>query len=236
MPATEDPTPPLANSAAAPLQIEGLDTAAGLRRVLGKPAQYLSLLRKFVETQPGTFEELRAALAQDDKALAERLAHTLKGTCGNIGAGRLQALAAEIEAAVHGGADTRDTELMLERFAAPFEELLGRIRSAVAETRFGAETGAAHADVQPVTKETQERIVRSLAALLADDDAEACEVFEAGEAPLRYVLGPQYAVLADALGKFDFPDALAVLSAAAGAAGISLSTEEESRDEPTQQS
>ena len=56
--AMEDPTPPLAVAAAAPLRIEGLDTAAGLRRVLGKPAQYLSLLSKFVETQPGTFEEL----------------------------------------------------------------------------------------------------------------------------------------------------------------------------------
>ena len=133
-------------------------------------------------------------------------------------------------------ADTGQTELMFERFAAPFEELLGRIRSAVAETRFGAETGAVHAEARPVTKETQERIVRSLAALLADDDAEACEVFEAGEAPLRYVLGPQYAMLADAMGKFDFADALAVLSAAAGAAGISLSTEEDSCDEPTQQS
>ncbi|MEI6721428.1 MAG: response regulator, partial [Betaproteobacteria bacterium] len=65
-----------------PEHIEGLDVAAGLRRVMGKQARYVSLLRDFVATQADAPARIEAALAASDPATAERMAHTLKGLAG----------------------------------------------------------------------------------------------------------------------------------------------------------
>ncbi|TRZ67938.1 MAG: response regulator, partial [Rhodocyclaceae bacterium] len=94
---------PLATQEAAadgelPGDVAGLDVANGLRRVLGKKSLYLSMLRKFVAGQKGAPDEIRAALAADDSATAERLAHTAKGVAGNIGATEVQQHAAVPEA------------------------------------------------------------------------------------------------------------------------------------------
>ena len=86
--------------------IEGLDTAAGLRRVLDKRPAYESLLRKFVAGQAGAVQATRAAMSagQHDEAL--RAMHTLKGTAATIGAEGLAVSAprwvglGEIEAAL----------------------------------------------------------------------------------------------------------------------------------------
>ena len=66
--------------------IPGLDAKDGLSRVAGNRKLYLKLLRQFVEQQGPAVEQITTALAQGDVALAERLAHTLKGVAGNIGA------------------------------------------------------------------------------------------------------------------------------------------------------
>ena len=73
--------------------VEGLDTKDGLTRVAGNRKLYLKLLRQFAEQQGPSVEQITAALAQGDAALAERLAHTLKGVAGNIGAKPVQAAA-----------------------------------------------------------------------------------------------------------------------------------------------
>ena len=58
----------------------------GLSRVGGNRKLYLKLLRQFIEQQGPAVEQITEALARGDIALAERLAHTLKGVAGNIGA------------------------------------------------------------------------------------------------------------------------------------------------------
>ena len=83
-----------------PSGIDGLDMANGLRRVLGKKPLYLSMLRKFVAGQKSATAEILKALEGNDWDTAERLAHTLKGVSGNIGATGLQQLAEKLEAAI----------------------------------------------------------------------------------------------------------------------------------------
>ena len=80
--------------------VPGLDAADGLRRVLGKREAYVGLLRTFASGQAGAPGAIRAALAEGRKADAERVAHTLKGVAGSIGARELQAEAAAVEAAL----------------------------------------------------------------------------------------------------------------------------------------
>ena len=84
--------------------LPGIDTAVGLRYLLGKKTHYLRLLRSFRDSHGRHFiADFRAARASGDQVGSERLAHTLKGLAGSIGAQQLGALAARLEAAVQAG-------------------------------------------------------------------------------------------------------------------------------------
>jgi two-component system sensor histidine kinase/response regulator len=78
--------------------IEGLNVALGLTRVLGKQSLYISMLKKFIAGQKNVPAQITVALNADDRNTAERFAHTLKGVAGNIGAGPLQKQAECLEA------------------------------------------------------------------------------------------------------------------------------------------
>eukprot|EP01031_Cornospumella_fuschlensis_P048891 gene48891-59866_t len=104
--------------------IAGLDTQLGLRRVMGKEALYLSLLRKFVAGHQTGLAPLTEALAAGDVATAERMAHTLKGVAGNIGASDLQAAMAKVELALHDQAPAALVQGLLEQPQALLARLL----------------------------------------------------------------------------------------------------------------
>jgi len=96
------------------LSIDGLDVHGGLSRVMGRSALYLSLLRKFPPNQREAVQQMRAALAKDDWVQAERIAHTLKGIAGTIGANALQTLAADLDHLLKAGQDRARAELALD--------------------------------------------------------------------------------------------------------------------------
>jgi two-component system sensor histidine kinase/response regulator len=104
-----------------PSAIAGLDMVAGLRRVLGKEQTYLSLLRRFAASQKNAVAETLQALMSDDHAVAERLAHTLKGTSANIGAVLVQELAAGLEAAIKNRRPRAELEAQLAPLRIPLE-------------------------------------------------------------------------------------------------------------------
>jgi two-component system, sensor histidine kinase and response regulator len=85
------------------LQIAGIDTNLGLKRVGGKRERYESFLRKFAERQAGAAGAIRSALAVGDKSTAEREAHSLKGVAGTLGATILAEHAARVETAINAG-------------------------------------------------------------------------------------------------------------------------------------
>ena len=69
-----------------PPVVQGLNTALGLQRALGKPALYADMLVRFVQAQSSVVAQIDAAIATGNQGLAERLAHTLKSVAANIGA------------------------------------------------------------------------------------------------------------------------------------------------------
>ena len=85
-PAPDQPSSPAPQEALP--SIAGLDTNDGLARVGGNRKLYVKILRQFAEQQGPALDQVADALATGDHALAERLAHTLKGVAGNIGAAR----------------------------------------------------------------------------------------------------------------------------------------------------
>ena len=81
-------------------QIEGIDSVAGLKRVAGNKRLYRDLLGQFAEKQGDAAAQISNALESGDRALAERIAHTVKGVAGNIGMTKIQFAAAGLEKAV----------------------------------------------------------------------------------------------------------------------------------------
>jgi CheY-like chemotaxis protein len=100
------------STAVLPLQIEGIDLRNALNRLAHDRALLVRLIRGFARDFGDWESRLRAALADDDLQSAVRLAHTLKGAAGNIGATQLQTTAGHLEAALaHGNTDAVDESI-----------------------------------------------------------------------------------------------------------------------------
>ena len=115
--------------------IDGLDTKDGLTRVAGNRKLYVKLLRQFVEQQGSTLEQIATELATGDIAVAERLAHTLKGVAGNIGAKGVQAAAGVVEKLIREQTPGAELEAARKRAAAVLEPLVRELRVALVRQR-----------------------------------------------------------------------------------------------------
>ncbi len=81
-------------------EIPGIDVADGLRRMLNKTALYEKVLRDFHARFTGEPDRIRQALANGERDTAARMAHSIKGTGGTIGAKELYQLAKNLEEAI----------------------------------------------------------------------------------------------------------------------------------------
>jgi PAS domain S-box-containing protein len=83
-----------------------LDTANAMARMGGKDL-YLSMLAKFVPSQGQALQAIQDALSINDRATAERLAHSLKGIAASVGATALAESARLLEQAIEAQ-DTKE--------------------------------------------------------------------------------------------------------------------------------
>lgn len=89
----------------------GLDVATGLQRVNGNKALYLQLLNDFLIENGSLCQLLAEALKSNEHERAQRLAHTLRGVSGNIGADELYLTAGTLETAIKEKAIGLETTL-----------------------------------------------------------------------------------------------------------------------------
>ncbi|HAJ27909.1 MAG TPA: hypothetical protein DCG53_11825, partial [Syntrophus sp. (in: bacteria)] len=194
-----------------PSGIEGLDLADGLRRVLGKKPLYLSMLHKFVAGQKSVVGEIRKALEGNFWDTAERLAHTLKGVSGTIGAARLQQLAERLEVAIRERSPREEIDASLDELKMALADLISQLEQRLPEKQAQM--------VGTVASEQLKAVCDKLAAMLADDDAEAVDVLDANAELLRTAFPIHYRQIDDGIRSFDFEVALAVLRVAIGTLG-----------------
>ena len=194
-------------------QLPGVDIDSGLRRVLGKRELYQRLLGKFVASQGDFPAQLRAAMAANQQESAERLAHSLKGLAGNLGAMDLAAQAAALESAIKDARHDELNTLLLE-----LEQSLATLVTAI-RTQFPAQSLGT---LQAVDAEQLQQLCRQLQRLFAEDDPRAGKLFDEQAELLRSAFTSEYAALAAAVREFDFEQALALLQAAAGQRQLTL--------------
>jgi two-component system sensor histidine kinase/response regulator len=200
-------------------QVDGLDAAQGLRRVSGNRTLYLRLLRQFSEGYTDAADRIRESVERGEGAAAERLAHTVKGTAGNLAAGPVQAAAGALEKALRDGVEAQRVESLRVQLGEALGALSKALRPLLADAAVTPMTEAPAAPLEPAAlKATAERWSR----LLAECDAGSIDDLERDGPVLRVLFGG-----AEPLARFnklvtayDFEGALAALRGAAGEKGL----------------
>ena len=80
--------------------LPGMNVEAALVRLGGNVGEFLALIDKFRRRHRDSLTEIRLAMLEGDRTMAERLAHTLKGIAGNLGADNLHRKLQDLERAI----------------------------------------------------------------------------------------------------------------------------------------
>ena len=187
--------------------IEDVDVTGGVKRVAGNKRLYRDLLGQFVEKHAAAAEDICEALKADDKQLAERIAHTVKGVAGNLGIASVQSSAATLEKAIREG----DPEISarLAEFGAIVEK---QVRAIAVALEAGAPVIAKqeHSSFDPQAAST---MASRLKELLDSSDGESDEAFTAFRNAIGSVAeSSSLDALGAAIRDYDFDSATAQLA------------------------
>jgi HPt (histidine-containing phosphotransfer) domain-containing protein len=181
------------------LNIAGLDAALGLSRTLGKVPLYLSILDKFIKQQSLFTQSFTLALESGRVDEAERLAHTLHSTAGNIGAMSLASEAQQLENRLRSGesAETLRVEVdsLLGNLAQLLEQLNDRIQP---KAMLGQEQ---------IDRTEFDSVCRALLVCLKNDDIGALKIFRTHHGLFKLVLLDDFFALQNMIENYDFSDA-----------------------------
>ena len=198
--------------------VEGLDTRDGLSRVAGNRKLYLKLLRQFVDQQGTAPAHIKEALAHNDTSTAERLAHTVKGVCGNLGVRDVQQAAAKLEKSIGAKMEPAGVKVALEEFSSALEDFVGRLRAALPKTESTSEPAVPAASLDPAQARN---VIAEMIGHLNDFDPTAGDCLETHRDVFRSVLPAEsFAAFERQVGDFAFAEALAGLEEAAKRKGL----------------
>ncbi|MDS4021218.1 MAG: ATP-binding protein, partial [Candidatus Competibacter sp.] len=187
--------------------IPGLDCARGVAVVRGQWATYRRLLALFVGQHAGELEHLRERLGAGDLTTAQRLAHTLKGSAGTLGATAVQTAAEALQGAIRRGAEPDEIDRCFQALAAALPPLLDGIRDALAADEPAPATPAG-GDATRLAA-----VLERLESLLATADIAASDLARAEESVLRAGLGEAGDAVLRQIAAFDYEAALTALRA-----------------------
>ncbi|QNM98764.1 response regulator [Chitinimonas koreensis] len=199
------------------LLVDGLELESARRRVNGNEKLLLKLLRQYRRDQTAVPAEVRQAVDAGDYATAERLAHTLKGVSGNIGAEAVRQAADRLEAALHAQLPLAELEPLLEAVDQPLQQL-----AAALDAGLPAEAAATvAAAVRPLQDWGDD--LRQLAELMSDCDRDALVLFDGLADEFGATFGPGVVqTIRRGFDEFDFDAAREALLNAAADKAISL--------------
>ena len=183
-------------------QVPGLDVAYGLKNLRGRVSNYLRLLHKFADGHADNPARIQAELEAGNQPEVRRLAHSLKGVAGMIGAVRVQQLAAELEAAIREEQDPAVVAARLEDVAIAQDAIVTAIRALPADVP----PEAAKPDPAAVAK-----AVARIEALLADGNVAVQRMVRDAAALLAAHLGADMGRFEQAIERYDFDEARAIL-------------------------
>jgi len=153
-------------------QLIGIDCDAGLTITQGNKKLYHRLLIKFLQSEQNFTEQFKLALLSDDVDAATRIAHTLKGVAGNIGAHEIQKAASDLEQVCQTKGDNEAITHTLEAVEMALMPVLESLKKLLPQQKQISENDQAVNTVELTP------LFQKLLELLLDDDADAVEVLE----------------------------------------------------------
>jgi HPt (histidine-containing phosphotransfer) domain-containing protein len=191
-----------------PGQLDGIDIPTGLKRVAGNRKLYRNLLLKFSRSQAEAVTEIQSALTANDTETAHRLAHTVKGVAGNIGANDLFEAAVAVDAAFKDE-DREGIERGLPRLEGELRRVLTSIGALASSD---SDASSAIPRDTPLDPAELTPLFNRLMALLSNDDAEAQQELELLMPKVRGTEAEAAAgKLSGHIASYDFEAALAEL-------------------------
>jgi PAS domain S-box-containing protein len=199
-----------------PSHLPGIDLQAGLARMLGDARFYHALLIRFRDSNRDFECDFCGARTGADPTAPERIAHTLKGSAGTVGATGLQNVAGELEQACCDGAPAAQIDARLAEVLREFTPVFAGLdtldtTSTVPEEQAcitrGEETPKNIATDTACTR----IITQELDALLAYGDVAAVDLLDANAALLGAAFPTHIHLIDAAIRAFDFEEALTQL-------------------------
>ena len=195
--------------------LPGINTGLGISRVGGNINFYRKLLFTFVESNTATIHKIKTAFTTGEDETTLRLAHTLKGVAGNIGAETLQESAAELEAALQQKPGKLPS-LLINRAEEELRRVLAAIGSLSDDEEPAQETVSGH-----IPHDIGEQL-QDLLDKLEDCDTEAEDVLESLLVQVHGTpMTPMLEGLEQRIGQYEFDEAaeqvLAVMKSFAAA-------------------
>jgi PAS domain S-box-containing protein len=185
-------------------EIAGITLADGLKRVAGNKRLYRDLLGQFAANQGKAADEISSALESDDHALAERIAHTVKGVAGNLGITEVQFVAQKLETALSDG------EINVSPLLVEFASVMGTQVRAIENALCGSPIEPVR--TSPFNEEAAAAAIARLRTLLEASDGDAEESFRSlYDAVASAVEKPHLDSLSESINNFNFDRALVKL-------------------------
>ncbi len=183
-------------------EINGLDSRLGLQVAAGKVSLYIKMLKTFSNDQINAVSDIKRALDIKDYLTAQRVAHTLKGTCGSIGAIEIQKIAGEVEGQCLDKIQVDEIIKNLDLIQPKLISIIDSIKKTLPEDKKLTST--------TIFDDSQIKLlINKLSELLANNDTEANDLLEKSpEVFIQYFGKDMFSKIFDASRNFDFESAL----------------------------
>jgi two-component system, sensor histidine kinase and response regulator len=203
------PTPLLADPTSGPRRtddafrvsladISGLNSEFGLSAVRGRISTYRRLLAKFDTDHLAHFMLIHQHLKTGKSDQAHRLAHSLKGAAGMLGAVEIQKHAANLEVALRESQPLATIEALIEQTATACNNLQRQLQTLPAS-------------MPPDLSPSSTQLITQLRLLLASDNIDIKELVRQETTRIRDTLGNHFDAFERLVSKFHFAAALNLL-------------------------
>lgn len=202
--------------------LEGFNVPVALKRVNNNTELYLMLLEEFIKEYATTVTDIRAHITRNELEDARRIAHTIKGVAGNIGADQLALTAAELDRTFKAGEDpSEDLKHFEAQMTVSLKDLTDFVRKTNGETTTPTEdtpTDPATHVAPDTTIKTREQIkngvgshLKTLQSQLQQQDMAALTLMTEIAASLDGETQKAMELLTTSIDNLDFDAALLLL-------------------------
>ncbi len=185
------------------VRLVGLDVAHGLSIEHNRPRKYLRLLELFLDSHDSDAERLRQMLDAGDLPGIEKLAHTLKGSAGSLGAVAASEAAGSLLSAIRRSAERAETDRCVQRLLDELSPMIASIRDLLATSN----PAPAVIDLTRL-----DAVLAQLKELLQKGSMAASELAAAEEGLLVGALGTDGVEIVRHIARYDYEKALSILN------------------------